>query len=54
VATLYAAGADYVSVTRLIEAERLHEVICAACEQRMADTRRALDDALLNRHEVIP
>ncbi|HAV60824.1 MAG TPA: hypothetical protein DCY13_00470 [Verrucomicrobiales bacterium] len=51
---LYEAGADYVSVTRLIEAERLHDVVCAACEQRMAEARRVLDETLRDRHEVIP
>lgn len=51
---LYAAGADYVSVPRLVEAERLHEVICAACEHRLAASRAALDEALRERREVIP
>jgi hypothetical protein len=51
---LYAEGVDYVSVSRLIEAERLREVICAACEHRMAEARLALDECLQDRQEVIP
>lgn len=51
---LYAAGADYVSVPRLIEAEHLRHVVLAACEQRMTDARLVLDARLKERHEVIP
>jgi hypothetical protein len=29
-------------------------VICAACEHRMAEARKALDDCLRDRKEVIP
>ncbi len=54
VASLYAAGVDYASVPRLVEAERLHQVVCAACEHRLAEARTALDDCLRDRHEVIP
>ncbi len=54
VATLYAAGADYVSVPRLIEAERLSDVVCAACEDRLAEKRAELDECVAGRNEVIP
>jgi voltage-gated potassium channel Kch len=51
---LYAAGADYVSVPRLIEAEHLSHIVWAACEHRIAEARTVLDDRLRDRHEVIP
>lgn len=54
VAELYAAGADYVSVPRLVEAERLSDVICAACEDRLAKLRADLDERVADRNEVIP
>ncbi len=54
IATLYAAGADYVSAPRLIEAERLSDVIRAACEDRLAERRAELDGRIANRNEVIP
>lgn len=54
VATLYAAGVDYVSVPRLVEADRLREVLCAACDNRLAEARAELDKALRERKEVIP
>jgi len=54
VATLYAAGVDYVSVPRLVEADRLREVLCAACDNRLAEARAELDAALRDRKEVIP
>jgi len=54
VADLYAAGVDYVSVPRLVEAERLREVLCAACDNRLAEARATLDEALRERKEVIP
>lgn len=54
IATLYRAGADYVSVPRLIEAERLSDVICAACEDRLAERRAELDERIAERNEVIP
>jgi Kef-type K+ transport system membrane component KefB len=54
IATLYEAGADYVSAPRLIEAERLSDVICAACENRLAERRAELDERVAGRDEVIP
>ena len=54
IAALYRAGADYVSVPRLIEAERLSDVICAACEDRLAERRAELDERIAERNEVIP
>ena len=49
---LYAAGADYVSVPRLIEAKVLHEVILAARDNRLRDKREELERQLQNREEV--
>jgi voltage-gated potassium channel Kch len=49
---LYAAGADYVSVPRLIEAKVLSEVILAAQENRLEEKRAELDQALRQRQEV--
>ena len=51
---LYAAGADYVSVPRLIEAQDLCEVIRAARASELTRKRSELDLELANRHEVIP
>jgi voltage-gated potassium channel Kch len=51
---LYAAGADYVSVPRLIEAQELCEVLAAVREGRLAEKRGELDLELANRQEVIP
>lgn len=51
---LYAAGADYVSVPRLIEAEELRRIIEAARTSLIQEKRAELDDELNNRREVIP
>ena len=51
---LYAAGAAYVSVPRLIEAEHLRHIVWAACEHRLAEARTVLDERLQERKEVIP
>lgn len=49
---LYAAGADYVSVPRLIEAKVLHEVILAARDNRLGEKRAEIERQLQNREEV--
>jgi Kef-type K+ transport system membrane component KefB len=54
VPALYAAGADYVSVPRLIEAQELCEVIQAARGNLLSQKRADLDSELKDRHEVIP
>jgi Kef-type K+ transport system membrane component KefB len=54
VASLYAAGADYVSVARLEEAAALCEVL-EAIESNLLDEMRAkLDERLAGRQEVLP
>lgn len=51
---LYAEGADYVSVPRLIEARELCDVIEAARSNLLPQKRAELDSELADRHEVIP
>ena len=51
---LYAAGANYVSLPRLIEAEDLCEVIEAARENLLDEMKIHLARELENRNEVIP
>ena len=51
---LYAAGADYVTVPRLLEAVELLAVMQAADRHMLAEKRAALDRELADRHEVIP
>ena len=51
---LYAAGADYVSVPRLIEAQDLCSVIDAARKNLLHEKRAQLDEELAGRKEVIP
>ena len=54
VGDLYAAGADYVTVTRLSDAHELYKVIEAA-QAGLLDDKRAETDALLSeRREVLP
>jgi Kef-type K+ transport system membrane component KefB len=54
VSDIYAAGADYVTVTRLSDAHALYEVIEAA-DQGLLDAKRAeLDAQLAERQEVLP
>jgi hypothetical protein len=51
---IYAAGADYVTVTRLSDAHALFEVIAAA-DQGLLDAKRAeMDGQLAERQEVLP
>lgn len=53
VPNLYQAGADYVSVPRLIEAQDLCSVIQAARNNLLQEKRAELDLKLANRHEVV-
>jgi voltage-gated potassium channel Kch len=54
VAELYAAGADYVTVTRLSDANELFDVIEAADNGLLQDKRTELDARLSERREVLP
>ena len=51
---LYAAGADYVTVTRLSDAHELFAVIEAAQAGLLADKRAETDALLSERREVLP
>ena len=51
---LYAAGADFVCVPRIIEAEELRKVIEAAMENLLEEKRLAMDRLIAERDEVIP
>jgi Kef-type K+ transport system membrane component KefB len=51
---LYAAGADYVSVTRLSDAHELYKVIDAAHAGLLGDKRAEIDAVLGERREVLP
>ena len=51
---LYVAGADYVTVTRISDAEQLYSVIEAADDGLLGDKRAALDALLAARKEVLP
>jgi Kef-type K+ transport system membrane component KefB len=51
---LYAAGADYVTVTRLSDASELYSVIEAADAGLLDDKRAELDAQLSDRREVLP
>ncbi|MBI5260578.1 MAG: cation:proton antiporter [Bradyrhizobium sp.] len=51
---LYAAGADYVTVTRLSDAHELFAVIEAADAGLLEDKRAELDAVLSERREVLP
>jgi Kef-type K+ transport system membrane component KefB len=51
---LYAAGADYVTVTRITDARELYAVIEAADSDLLGDKRAALDALLAERKEVLP
>src|SRR4030095_6971893 len=51
---LYAAGADYVTVTRLSDAHELYTVIEAADAGLLEDKRAELDARLAERKEVLP
>jgi Kef-type K+ transport system membrane component KefB/voltage-gated potassium channel Kch len=52
--TLYAAGADYVTVARLAEAGELIEVITAAEAGLLDDMRARLEQQLRDRQEILP
>lgn len=54
VADLYAAGADYVTVTRLSDAHELFTVIEAADQGLLKDKRAQMDLQLGERREVLP
>ncbi len=54
VAKLYAAGANYVCVPRLIEAVDLLQLTQAALAGQLPSRRTDLDRELADRHEVIP
>jgi Kef-type K+ transport system membrane component KefB len=51
---LYAAGADYVSTPRLLEAQELYSVIRAAENGLLEDKRAGQKEQLQNRNEVLP
>ena len=51
---LYAAGADYVLSSRLVEAQELLAVINAAEKNLLAELRAALDARIDKREEVLP
>jgi len=51
---LYAAGADYVTVTRLSDAHELFTVIEAADAGLLEDKRAEIDGRLSERREVLP
>ena len=54
VTDLYAAGADYVTVTRLTDAHELYTVIEAAAAGLLEDKRAEMDAQLAERKEVLP
>ncbi len=51
---LYAAGADYVTVTRVTDAAELYKVIEAADNGLIEDKRAEMDQLLAERKEVLP
>jgi Kef-type K+ transport system membrane component KefB len=51
---LYAAGADYVTVTRITDAEELYKVIDAVDRGLLDDKRAEMDRLLAGRGEVLP
>jgi Kef-type K+ transport system membrane component KefB len=51
---LYAAGADYVTVTRITDAHELYAVIGAADAGLLGDKRTEMDAQLAERKEVLP
>ena len=51
---LYAAGADYVTVTRISDAHELYKVIEAADKRLLGDKREEMDRLLKKRQEVLP
>jgi Kef-type K+ transport system membrane component KefB len=51
---LYDAGADYVTVARLDQANELIDVITAAEDGRLGEMRNRLDAQMLDRREILP
>ncbi len=51
---LYAAGADYVTVARLAEANELIEIVTAAESGLLGDLKASLEPRLRDRREVLP
>jgi len=54
VSDLYAAGADFVTVTRITDAAELYKVIEAVDSGLLADKRAEMDRRLSERREVLP
>ncbi|EKS32427.1 cation:proton antiporter [Afipia clevelandensis] len=54
VSDIYAAGADYVTVTRLTDATELYKVIDAADQGLLEEKRAEMDSLLSERREVLP
>ena len=54
VSDLYAAGANYVTVTRISDASELFSVIEAADAGLLEDKRAEMDAQLAERREVLP
>lgn len=52
--TLYAAGADYVTIARLDQANELVDVVTAAEAGQLAEMRARLDKQLRDRQEILP
>ena len=52
--TLYAAGADYVTIARLDQANELVEVVTAAEAGLIDDMRSRLEARLRDRREMLP
>jgi Kef-type K+ transport system membrane component KefB len=52
--TLYTAGADYVTIARLAEADELIEVVAAAEAGLLDDMRARLEAQLRDRQEILP
>jgi Kef-type K+ transport system membrane component KefB len=50
---LYAAGANYVSVSRLIEADHLFTIVTAACAGDLAPARSKITETMRDRREII-
>ncbi|MEI8151357.1 MAG: hypothetical protein WCG92_07150, partial [Hyphomicrobiales bacterium] len=52
--TLYGAGADYVTIARLDQANELIDVVTAAEAGRLDRLKAKLDVQLTNRQEILP
>jgi hypothetical protein len=51
---LYAAGADYVTLARLDQANELLDVVTAAAAGQLAGLKAKLDAQLRDRQEILP